>query len=415
MKKLQLEPGLLSIFRWYVILRGIFFIVMPVVNYFFDHRQPDFGLSELILLAIFFVLNVLIPGGYAFSRKARQFFGNAYVLIGISYAAFGLILEQHYVSAMRGFWQPLPFMFILLILVAWQYRYAYVIVFTFGVVIFDIALREVSPPPNLPKFFFSEREIYILYGRMITSTISYLVLGYVVNRLVQAQKEQRQALSDANLKLVEHAVTVEQLSISRERNRLSRELHDTLAHTLSALAVQFDALSTIWEAIPEKARRLIEQMQATTLTGLDETRRALQALRATPLEDMGLALALRELLEDFSRRHELELHLDVHENIPDFSSEIEQCFYRVAQESLENIARHARATKLDVHLRHSPSRLVMIISDDGQGFDLKEKLQEHQLGIQGMRERAGIIGADLQVESQPGAGTTLKLILGENP
>lgn len=415
MKESKLEPGLLSIFRWYVILRGIFFIVMPVINYFFDHRQPDFGLSEMVLLAIFFILNVLILGWYAFSIRAQQFFGNAYVLIGITYAAFGLILEQHYISAMRGFWQPLPFMFILLIFVAWQYRYPYVLVFTLGIVIFDIALKEISPPPHFRKFFPSEAEIYITYGRMITSTISYLVLGYVVNRLVRAQREQRQALRDANLKLVQHASTVEQLSVSRERNRLSRELHDTLAHTLSALAVQFDALTTVWETIPDKARRLIEQMQTTTLSGLDETRRALRALRASPLEEMGLSLALQELAKDSAQRLKLELQMDVPEDRLEISPEVEQCYYRVAQEALENVARHANAHKLIVRLKNTPAGLLMTISDDGQGFDPQDELHEHQLGVRGMRERASMIAADLQVDSQPGEGTTLKLILEETP
>jgi signal transduction histidine kinase len=305
-------------------------------------------------------------------------------------------------------------MYILLILVAWQYRYSFVIVFTLGIIAFDIALMEISPPPHIPKFFPSERELSITYGRMITSTISYLVLGYIVNRLINAQRKQRRQLADANLKLVQHANTVEQLSISRERNRLSRELHDTLAHTLSALAVQFDALATVWETIPDKARQLIEGMQVTTLSGLGETRRALSALRASPLEEMGLALALQELFQDFADRQELDLQMDIHEGSLDISPEVEQCYYRVAQEALENIARHANARKMDVCLLSKSSGLVMIISDDGCGFDLSEELQGHQLGIQGMHERAGIIGADLQVESQPGAGTTLRLVLGGN-
>lgn len=411
MKEYKVEPGLVQVFRWYVILRGIFFVVMPVINYFFDHRKPDFDLSEITLLVIFFVLNVLIPAGYAFSSRAQQFFGKTYVLIGITYAAFGLILEQHYVSAMRGFWQPIPFMFILLIFIAWQYRYSYVIVFTVGIVIFDIVLMEISPLPNRPKFSPSEREISMAYGRMITSTISYLVLGYIVNRLIDAQRTQRQKLADANLKLVQHASTVEQLSTSRERVRLSRELHDTLAHTLSALTVQFDALSTVWGSIPEKAQGLVEQMQATTRSGLDETRRALRALRASPLEELGLVLALQGLAEDFAIRQNLSLKLDLPDEFADLPHEVEQCYYRVAQETMENIARHADAGQVSIQLLSDSTGLKMVIADDGRGFELSDEVKDEHLGLQGMDERAGLIGADFEVESRPGEGTTVRLHL----
>ncbi len=411
MEEFKREPGLVQVFRWYVILRGVFFIVMPAIYFLFDHRRFVFGLSELALLAAFLVLNVLIPGVYAFSSRAQSLFGRAYVLVGVTYAAFGLILEQHYVSAWRGFWQPIPFMFILLIFVAWQYRYPYVIVFTLGVVLFDIALMEISPPPHVPKFVPSDREISILYGRMLTSTISYLVLGYVVNRLIEAQRAQRRQLAEANLKLVQHAATVEQLSTSRERNRLSRELHDTLAHTLSALAVQFDALATVWESIPDKGRQLIEQMQATTRTGLDETRRALRALRASPLEDMGLILAIQEMAQDLAERSSLALKLNLPDNLDDIPPEVEQCYYRVAQEAFENVVRHAQADSLAVTLSQDSSGLLMIIADDGRGLDLQEDIEADHLGIQGILERARMIGADLEVDSKPGEGTTIRLYL----
>ena len=91
------------------------------------------------------------------------------------------------------------------------------------------------------------------------------------------------------------------LLLSRERLRLSRELHDTLAHTLSAMAVQLEYVNHNLAILPQKAEQMIDQMLQTTRSGLDETRRALSALRASALEEMGLALALRTLAEDFRR------------------------------------------------------------------------------------------------------------------
>ena len=414
MNKDQLEPGLLQIFRWYVILRGIFYLLTPLTNSLFDSKHPLYSEPELSLMAIFFVVNILLLGAYLFNPWVQRFLGNAYLPVALIVAAVGLILEQHYISGMRGFWQPLPFLYILLLLVAWQYRFSYVLVFTFGTLLLDIVLMQLSPPPQIPRFIPSERELSMVYGRMITSTVSYLVLGYVVNRMITAQRAQRQKLSDANLKLVQHAATVEQLTLSRERNRISRELHDTLAHTLSALAVQFDALSTVMEPLPEKARSLIERMQQTTRSGLDETRRTLRNLRASPLEEMGLSLAIRAISQDFAARTACNVELELPDTIEGLVPDVEQCFYRVAQEALANIARHAAAQNVSVCLTHNKPGLQMTIADDGRGFDAEKGIPGDRLGMQGMYERAGIIGARLRVESSPAAGTTLELTLAEN-
>ena len=154
----------------------------------------------------------------------------------------------------------------------------------------------------------------------------------------------------SNQKLVSHAETVEQLTLSRERLRLSRELHDTLAHTLSAMAVQLDALTTIWHSSPQRAEQMVEEMLQTTRTGLDETRRALSALRVSALEEMGLALALRVLAEDFSARNALQLEFNCPDLLRALSPDVEQSLYRIAQEALENIARHAKATQVKLHV-----------------------------------------------------------------
>ena len=410
MNKSHLEPGLLQVFRWYVILRGVFYILSPVTNSLFDGKRL-YSPPELSLMVIFFIVNILLLGAYIFNPWAQRTLGEAYLPVALVAAAVGLILEQHYISGMRGFWQPLPFLYILLLLVAWQYRFPYVIIFTFGTVVLDIALMQLSPPLQIPHFILSEREISMAYGRMFTSTVSYLVLGYVVNRLITAQREQRKKLSDANLKLVQHASTVEQLTISRERNRISRELHDTLAHTLSALAVQFDALATVMEPLPEKAKTLIERMQQTTRSGLDETRRTLRNLRASPLEEMGLSLAIQAISKDFAARTAFNLNLNIPDDVDDLAPDVEQCFYRVAQEALANITRHAAAQNVSVSLIQDTTGVKMTIVDDGHGFDVKKELSADRLGLQGMDERAGIIGARLGVESSPEAGTTIELIL----
>jgi len=230
---------------------------------------------------------------------------------------------------------------------------------------------------------------------------------------MRAQRKQRQELAEANLKLVRHAAALEQLTISRERNRLARELHDTLAHTLSALVVQIDALFAVWEPIPDKARGMLEQILDTTRSGLDETRRALDALRASPLEEMGLALAVRSLAEDLADRSALELELDIHEDWDELPPEVEQTYYRVAQEALENIAKHANANKLTLTLSGNSDNLNLTIRDDGHGFTSQEVSEKRQLGLQGMQERAELIDAHLTIDGQTGEGSIVRLKMSE--
>jgi signal transduction histidine kinase len=201
---------------------------------------------------------------------------------------------------------------------------------------------------------------------------------------------------------------LEQLAISRERNRLARELHDTLAHTLSGLAVQLDAIATLWKPTPPKAAAMLEEALTQTRAGLDETRRALRALRATRLEDLGLGPALGEMAKNVAMRDGLSLDLDIGEEIVDLPAEIEQAYYRVAQEALENAARHAQASHISVSLRQRGGELVLVVADDGRGLANGAQSGD-QLGLRGMRERAELIDGQMEVESQPGQGTRISL------
>jgi signal transduction histidine kinase len=154
---------------------------------------------------------------------------------------------------------------------------------------------------------------------------------------------------------------------------------------------------------------MLQEALTTTRSGLDETRRALQDLRASPLEDLGLNLAIRTLAEDTAARGKLSIEIELTENINNLPPEVEHCFYRVAQEALENVLKHAQAQKVSIHLNQANERLTLTVSDNGQGFAVDKLEQNHHFGIKGMRERAEMIGAKFEITSQPGQGTTVNL------
>jgi signal transduction histidine kinase len=168
-------------------------------------------------------------------------------------------------------------------------------------------------------------------------------------------------------------------------------------------------VDALWDDTPDEARTLLGHAHTATRNGLTETRRALHDLRASPLEDLGIGLALRSLAESVASRNGLAVAVDVPEQVEALSPAVEQCLYRVAQESLENVSRHAAAEHVVLRLAVDDERVTLTVSDDGQGFDPETVDLEQRLGLRGMRERAEMVGGTLAVETGVGKGTTVTL------
>lgn len=300
--------------------------------------------------------------------------------------------------------RQLPILFIGLVLVAWQYRLNAVVIFSLGTAILElgtITLFKRMPPDNYTIFFFI----------IVIRTVSFLVVGVFISQLMTRLRAQQESLRQANAQLTRYASTLEQLTVSRERNRLARELHDTLAHTLSGLTVQLETAKAYWDVNPQTAYQLLAQSLSATRLGLDETRRALKALRASGLEDLGMLLALQKLSETAAERGKLSLDLSLPQQIPSLSPDLEQCIYRVAQEAIENVINHANAENLAVMLTVNEAGIILTVQDDGLGLNVEQTEQAGHFGLAGMHERAQLVGGKLTISSQPNQGTLVQLAL----
>jgi signal transduction histidine kinase len=298
--------------------------------------------------------------------------------------------------------RQLPVLFIGLVLTAWHYRLWAVVVFSFGTAaleLFTIGFLTRMPPNTVMVFSVIT----------IIRTISFLVVGIFISQIMTRLRTQGDSLKQANAQLTHYASALENLTVSRERNRMARELHDTLAHTLTGLSVTLETAKAYWEVDPDKARELLEKSLVTTRTGLEETRRALKSLRASPLEDLGLTLALEKLAESTASRANLKLAVSLPDPMPTLTPDVEQCVYRIAQEALENVAHHANARHISLSLQVDGVSLVLEVQDDGMGFDPHEGLSSGHFGLVGMKERAALSGGALKIDSQKGNGT--KIIL----
>lgn len=298
--------------------------------------------------------------------------------------------------------RQLPVMFVALALVAWNYRFIHVILFSIITTVIELGLVAVNPSDN--------RNITVYIFIAIIRTISFVAVGFFISFIVARLREQRESLREANANLTHYASTLEQLTVSRERNRLARELHDTLAHSLTAISVSLETAKAYFDIEPKQAREMIDISLEATRKGVDETRRALKALRSSDLVDMGLRLAVKKAGESAASRFALDLELDLQDPMPSLSPDVEQTILRITQEAIENLTKHSRAKKFSIHLS-SQGQTTLIIEDDGVGFDMRSRETSGHFGLVGMRERAELSGGKLKIESDKGKGTRVILTI----
>jgi two-component system nitrate/nitrite sensor histidine kinase NarX len=193
-----------------------------------------------------------------------------------------------------------------------------------------------------------------------------------------------------------------------ERQRLARELHDAVTQTLFSASLIADVLPALWERDPAQGAARLDELRALTRGALAEMRTLLLELRPDALLEAGLADLLRQLVEAFTGRARVRATLAVEGQRP-VPPAVQVAFYRIAQEALNNVAKHAQARSAAVTLRQDPERVELAVADDGRGFDPAAATAGH-LGLRIMRERAAAAAAALVVTSRPGAGTRVALV-----
>jgi len=200
-----------------------------------------------------------------------------------------------------------------------------------------------------------------------------------------------------------------ELSIVEERNRLARELHDSLVQKLFGVVLAAQSAATLLERDSGEARVQVERLAGLAQDAIAELRSLVFQLRPAAIETEGLAAALRKHVEVLRRVHRTGVELELRGE-PRVRPGVDEEVFRIAQEALHNALRHARAERLGVTLHENGQGLRMAVTDDGVGFDPDApELRARSLGLTSMEERAGELGAKLTIDSSPGAGTTVAL------
>ncbi|MFC2027368.1 histidine kinase, partial [Chloroflexota bacterium] len=217
------------------------------------------------------------------------------------------------------------------------------------------------------------------------------------------------AIAIENARLYEHA---QELATVEERQRLARDLHDAVTQTLFSASLIAEVLPRLWEKNPDEGRRRLEELRRSTRGALAEMRMLLMELRPAALTEANLGELLQQMTDAAIGKVGIPFDLTV-EGQGALPADVQITFYRVAQEALNNIQKHASASKVSLTLRYQPESVTLVISDDGAGFDPDSVSSEH-LGLSIMCERAETIGAECKVESEIGHGTRVK-VMWRNP
>lgn len=202
----------------------------------------------------------------------------------------------------------------------------------------------------------------------------------------------------------------EELGAVQERNRLAREIHDTLAQGLAGIALQLETAEALLEsgADPERARQSVNQGLRLARANLEEARRSVLDLRAAPLEGRRLPDALAALAEEIENKQRLQVKFSATGASHPLPVRLEVGLYRIAQEALANVVQHAAASQASLQLLASQGQVKLIVADNGRGFD-PAHIPPGRYGLVGLNERARLLGGKLYLESNPGAGTRLEV------
>ena len=245
----------------------------------------------------------------------------------------------------------------------------------------------------------------VVYGGIDTF---FGAFASTLRRVDAARRESEallQELREAHGQLQEYALRVEELTVVEERNRLAREMHDTIGHRLTVASVQLEGAQRLCPVDPERAAAMVGTVRGQVREALNELRSTVATLR-TPVEaDLQLRSSLMRLMTYFEQATGLTIHRVLPEEMPDLPDTYRLALYRATQEALTNIQKHAAAEQVWLVLTVHDSAVTLLISDDGKGLALVG--DRSGFGLRGLQERAEHLGGELHLEPRRGGGTQL--------
>ena len=264
------------------------------------------------------------------------------------------------------------------------------------------------------SYYNADAKAVILAIQNTFDSINTVFFVYYLVLLVKSKHEEKERirllnekLEEANQRLRAYAIEVEQMAETRERNRLAREIHDTLGHALTGIAAGLDACIMTLEVAPEVTKRQLNKIRDTAKKGITDVRRSVKKLRPDDLERLPFQEALLEMTKDYSESSGMEINFNIFSWPEHLRQDQEDVIYRVLQESITNAKRHGHAAKVDITIRCNKQYLFIVIADNGRGcYDVKQGF-----GLKHMRERLELLHGTLNYWNEDGFVVSAKIPL----
>lgn len=275
--------------------------------------------------------------------------------------------------------------------------------------LFSALLASISSLLAFDFFFFPPAHtLFVGEGEDLLTLCAFLATSVVTSQLASALRRRAEEAKNRERELRLLYQQAQELAALQERQHLARELHDSVSQVLYGISLGAHTAREALQDDPEQVATSLEYVLALSEAGLAEMRALIFELRPESLETEGLVAALGRQLAVLQTRHKLCVSTEIEEE-PDLAIETKQALYRIAQEALHNIVKHAHASAVELRLARQENTLLLEVSDNGKGFDANQAFPGH-LGLRSMQERAARMGATLTIESTPGQGTGVRIL-----
>ena len=253
--------------------------------------------------------------------------------------------------------------------------------------------RIALSPASQERFLFFTLSFVLVFG------LALLFVLLLMNAVI-SERQSREKLAIANEKLRQYALQIENQATLEERNRIAREIHDSLGHSLTALNLQLETGLKLWQSNPTKAQAFLAKAKELGSKALQDVRESVSTMRSHPLQEQSLEQAIASLAENVQRSTGVAPICQI--RLSYVPVEISTAIYRIVQESFTNICKYAQATEIKLEITTTKNSLQVTISDNGIGFDLTQNTTG--FGLQSMRDRTLALGGYFNINSAPGSG-----------
>lgn len=378
----------------------LMFAAFTVTTHHHHHVSIKFYDLTILNLLIFGLMGLRLPTS---NIKIRIVYTIVEILLIVATDFYGLL---------KG--PPFPFLYLIVVIRSCFIfdSFGRLIVTSLSYLLFliTVLITMKSRLPQAKHLSIEQEQNHIVFSSISIALLLGVAFMFVLLLMnaVLSERKSREKLAIANEKLRQYASQIENQATLEERNRIAREIHDSLGHSLTALNLQLETALKLWNADQFKALTFLTKAKELGSKALQDVRHSVSTMRSNPLQGQSLEQAIIGLAENVNRATGVTPICEITLSHP-IPIEMTPAIFRIVQESFTNICKYAKATEVKLELTTTPTTIHMAIEDNGVGFDLSQNTTG--FGRQSMRDRTLALGGNFNIYSTPGCGCKITIVI----